>query len=111
VDKTTRQALLLACPTVASGVMANHRRLVLWPGEDGDLSRLVGRITLTHIRRWHAHRGSAGQGHLYQGRFTSFLTPIPAAPIPAFHPVARRGRQEYKWQEYGEGSRGRALSG
>jgi putative transposase len=29
-------------------------------------------LTLTHTQRWHAHRHSAGSGHLYQGRYKSF---------------------------------------
>jgi len=29
-------------------------------------------MTLTHTQRWHAHRGTTGWGHLYQGRFKSF---------------------------------------
>src|SRR3954454_15362194 len=29
-------------------------------------------LTLTHTQRHHAHRRSAGGGHLYQGRFKSF---------------------------------------
>src|SRR6185437_2087226 len=33
---------------------------------------VVGWLTLTHTQRWHAHRRSAGSGHLYQGRFKSF---------------------------------------
>jgi len=32
----------------------------------------VAKLTLTHTQRWHAHRHSAGRGHLYQGRFKSF---------------------------------------
>lgn len=57
---------------VAYCIMPNHWHLVLWPRQDGDLSRFVGWITLTHTQRWHAHRRSAGFGHLYQGRFKSF---------------------------------------
>lgn len=53
-------------------VMPNHWHLVLWPRHDGDLSDFTGWLTLTHTQRWHAHRGSAGSGHLYQGRFKSF---------------------------------------
>lgn len=53
-------------------LMPNHWHLVLWPRQDGDLSRFTGWLTLTHTQRWHAHRGSAGTGHLYQGRFKSF---------------------------------------
>ena len=54
-------------------VMPNHWHLVLWPRADGDLSTFVGWLTLTHTQRWHAHRHSVGSGHVYQGRFKSFL--------------------------------------
>ncbi len=50
----------------------NHWRLVVWPREDGELSAFVVWLTLTHTRRWHAHRRSRGSGHPYQGRFKSF---------------------------------------
>ncbi len=53
-------------------LMPNHFHLVLWPRADGDLSRFMRRVTLTHTQRWHAHHGTAGTGHLYQGRFKSF---------------------------------------
>src|SRR4051812_15893174 len=53
-------------------VMPNHFHLILWPRGDGDLSRFMRWLTLTHTQRWHAHRHSAGSGHLYQGRFKSF---------------------------------------
>lgn len=53
-------------------LMPNHWHLVVWPHEDGELSRFAGWLTLTHTQRWHAHRHSAGTGHLYQGRFKSF---------------------------------------
>ena len=54
-------------------VMPNHWHLVVWPREEGDLSAFVGWLTLTHTQRWHAHRHSVGSGHVYQGRFKSFL--------------------------------------
>jgi putative transposase len=53
-------------------VMPNHWHLIVWPHKDGELSRFVGWVTLTHTQRWHAHRRSAGSGHVYQGRFKSF---------------------------------------
>ena len=53
-------------------VMPNHWHLVLWPREDGDLSRFMRLVTLIHTQRWHGHRKTAGTGHLYQGRFKSF---------------------------------------
>jgi putative transposase len=54
-------------------VMPNHWHLVVWPKADGELSRFVGWLTLTHTQRWHAFQHSAGTGHLYQGRFKSFV--------------------------------------
>ncbi len=53
-------------------LMPNHWHLVVWPREDGELSRFVGWLSLTHAQRWHAFRQSSGTGHLYQGRFKSF---------------------------------------
>jgi putative transposase len=54
-------------------VMPNHWHLLLWPREDDQLSDYLRLVTLTHTQRWHAFRGSAGTGHLYQGRFKSFI--------------------------------------
>jgi putative transposase len=54
-------------------VMPNHWHLLLWPQEDGDLSSYMRLLTLIHTQRRHAHRGSAGTGHIYQGRFKSFV--------------------------------------
>jgi putative transposase len=59
-------------PLLAYCVMPNHWHLVLAPQNDGDLSRFVGWLTLTHTQRWHARRHSVGSGHLYQGRFKFF---------------------------------------
>ena len=53
-------------------VMPNHWHLVVWPREDGALSTYVQWLTVTHVRRWHAHHHSAGTGPIYQGRFKSF---------------------------------------
>ncbi len=54
-------------------LMPNHFHLVLWPACDGQLSRFMQWTTMTHTQRWHAHRHSAGRGHLYQSRFKSFV--------------------------------------
>ena len=54
-------------------LMPNHWHLVLWPYHDGELSRFMGWLTLTHTQRWHAHYHTVGHGHLYQGRFKSFV--------------------------------------
>jgi putative transposase len=53
-------------------IMPNHWHLVLWPINDGDLGRFLQRLTTTHVRRWHLHRQTVGNGHLYQGTYKSF---------------------------------------
>jgi putative transposase len=53
-------------------LMPNHWHLVVWPKGDGDLSRYLRWVTVTHTQRYHAHYHTAGTGPLYQGRFKSF---------------------------------------
>jgi putative transposase len=47
---------------VAYKVLPNHFHLILWPGVDGELSRFMKWLTLTHTQCWHGHRHSAGTG-------------------------------------------------
>jgi putative transposase len=54
-------------------VMPNHWHLLLWPQLDRELSDYMRLVTLTHTQRRHAHLASAGTGHIYQGRFKSFV--------------------------------------
>ncbi|MCC7408341.1 MAG: transposase [Phycisphaeraceae bacterium] len=53
-------------------LMPNHWHIVLWPRRAEDLSDYFRWVSTTHVRRWRAHRKTAGEGHLYQGRFKSF---------------------------------------
>jgi putative transposase len=53
-------------------LMPNHWHLVLWPEQDGELSRYLHWVTMTHTQRWHAHHHTTGTEPLYQGRFKSF---------------------------------------
>ena len=54
-------------------IMPNHWHLVLYPKNDGDLAKFMGWLANTHTRRWHSDKGTIGQGHLYQGRYKSFI--------------------------------------
>lgn len=54
-------------------LMPNHWHLVVWPRHDGELSDFGHYLTLTHTQRFRAHHHNVGYGHLYQGRFKSFL--------------------------------------
>jgi putative transposase len=53
-------------------LMPNHWHLVLLPENDGDLSRFMCWLTLTHTLRWRNAKNTVGDGALYQGRFKSF---------------------------------------
>ena len=54
-------------------LMNNHWHLALWPRRAKDLSTFMQWLCTTHVRRWREHRGTAGEGHLYQGRYKAFL--------------------------------------
>lgn len=54
-------------------IMPNHFHLVLYPKNEGDLIKFMSWVTNTHTRRWHTEKGTIGQGHLYQGRYKSFI--------------------------------------
>lgn len=53
-------------------IMPNHWHLLLWPRKDGELSRFMFWMTMTHTQRWRHARGLVGLGPLYQGRFKAF---------------------------------------
>ncbi|HVP10695.1 MAG TPA: transposase [Phycisphaerae bacterium] len=66
-------------------LMPNHWHLVLQAGRRTNLSSWMQWLTVTHTHRWHARRGTAGEGPLYQGRFKSF----PVQEDPHFLTVCR----------------------
>jgi putative transposase len=73
-EKVLTEAVDLHCGIrlCAYCLMPNHFHLVLWPRTDGQLSRFMQWLGMTHAARWHAHRHTGGRGHLYQSRFRSF---------------------------------------
>ena len=72
-EKVLRQAWERTATRLLSYVaLPNHWHLVVWPRHDGELSTWAQWLTVTHVRRWHAHRHTAGTGPVYQGRFKSF---------------------------------------
>jgi putative transposase len=89
-------------------IMGNHWHLLLYPYEDGDLSEFMRWLTVTHTMRYHYSHGTAGTGHLYQGRFKSFpvqadyhlikvLRYIEANPLAA---EFVDNASEYQWSSY-----------
>ena len=58
---------------LAYTLMPNHFHLVVYPRKDGEIQKFMQWLTLTHTQRWHAANKSIGTGHLYQGRYKSFV--------------------------------------
>ena len=58
---------------LAYTIMPNHWHLLLHPHNDGDLSKAMQWLGTSHARRHHARKETIGGGHLYQGRYKSFL--------------------------------------
>jgi len=54
-------------------IMPNHWHFSARPKRDGDLGIFFGKFTQVVTQRWHAAHQTTGSGHLFQGRFKSFL--------------------------------------
>ena len=52
--------------------MHDHWHFVVKPKKEGDL-HFFGYLTLTHAARRQSAHKSIGEGHVYQGRFKSFM--------------------------------------
>jgi putative transposase len=63
---------LYSVQVLAYCLMPNHWHLLLRPSRADAMSGFMQRLTLTHLRRWHANRQTSGTGPVYQGRFKSF---------------------------------------
>ena len=64
---------LLDMRILAYELMPNHWHLILYPKNDGDLGAFMHRLSNAHTRKVHARTNTNGSGHLYQGRYKSFL--------------------------------------
>lgn len=101
----------IAMRLLAYCVMPNHWHLVLWPHQDGDLSRFMGWLTLTHTQRWHAHHHTVGHGHVYQGRFKSCVVERSEHLITVCRYVERNAlraglverAEQWRWGRWGSG--------
>jgi putative transposase len=68
-DAVEREKSMRIC---AYCLMPDHFHLVLWPAKEGQLSRFMQWLTMTHVARWHSRRRSIGRGRLYNSRFKTF---------------------------------------
>jgi putative transposase len=74
-------------------ILSNHWHLVLRPRADGDLSRFMHWLTLTHAQRWRTSHRTIGFGPLYQGRFKSFPIQCDRHLLTALRYVERNPRR------------------
>jgi REP-associated tyrosine transposase len=85
-------------------LMPDHWHLVIRPKRAGELSEFMRWLTVTHTQRLHAHRGTAGEGPVYQGRFKSFPVQADEHLVTVMRYVernalrARRVRQAERWR-------------
>ncbi len=104
-------------------VMPNHWHLALYPKSDGDLQRFMGWLANTHTRRWHVAKKTVGQGHLYQGRYKSFLCEQDRHLFTVLRYIERNAKtanlipqaelwrwSSVWWREYGTTEQKKALS-
>jgi putative transposase len=89
-------------------IMPNHFHMVVKPEKGEELSKWMQWLMTSHVRRYHRHYGSSG--HVWQGRYKSFMIEedshllmamryIEANPVRAeLVPSAK----EWKWSSHGE---------
>lgn len=53
-------------------LMPNHFHLTVWPESVASLSAYMRCLMNAHVRAYHAHYGTSGHGHIWQGRFKNF---------------------------------------
>ena len=58
---------------LAFTVMPNHWHLLLKTYEDGALAQFMQLLTQAHTQHMHIRRHTVGTGHVYQGRYKSFI--------------------------------------
>lgn len=104
-------------------IMPNHWHLVVYPKADGDLQQFMSWLTNTHTRRWHVTKQTVGQGHLYQGRYKSFICEQDQHLLTVLRYVERNAKtanlvkkaEEWKWssvwrREYGTDTQKKLLA-
>lgn len=76
-------------------LMSNHWHLVLYlpPGRDGAMGNFMKWLTTTHAGRYRVSHGQGGLGHLYQGRYKSFLVEADAHLLTVCRYVERNALQ------------------
>ncbi|MSU74708.1 transposase [Candidatus Kaiserbacteria bacterium] len=99
---------------LAYELMPNHWHLVLSPTNDGDLGVFMHRLSNAHTRKVHARTNTNGAGHLYQGRYKSFLIDSDKYLLAVIKYIERnavRAKLVRRCEEWRWGSAWRRVSG
>ncbi len=71
IDLIAAASLRLPMRVLGYCLMPNHFHLMVRPFGEGELSTWMQWLMTSHVRRYHAHYHSSG--HIWQGRFKSFI--------------------------------------
>jgi len=112
VFREAQERIPIRC--LAYCLMPNHFHLVLWPRTDTELSAFMAWLTATHSKRWHAFRGTAGTGHVYQGRYKAFPVSSDTYFLRLCRYVERNAvraglverAEDWRWSSLGQRARG-----
>ncbi|MDP2655271.1 MAG: transposase [bacterium] len=99
---------------LAYELMPNHWHLVLHPRNDGDLATFMHKLSNAHTRKVHARTNTNGSGHLYQGRYKSFLVDSDNYLLAVIKYVERnavRARLVHRCEDWRWGSAWRRIRG
>jgi putative transposase len=71
IDIVLEARLNYSVKVFAYCLMPNHFHMVLMPDRAEHLSKMMQWLMTSHVRRYHRHYGTSG--HIWQGRYKSFL--------------------------------------
>jgi len=70
VHLVDRACVRIPMRVLAYCLMPNHFHFVLWPYDDGDMSRWMHWLLTSHVVRYHKIQGTSGR--IWQGRYKAF---------------------------------------
>jgi len=95
-------------------VMPNHWHMLLYPKGNGDLSKALQWLGTAHAVRYHRRKDTIGGGHLYQGRYKSFLVQTDNHLLTVLKYIERnpvRAKLSARTEDWRWGSAYRRISG
>ena len=105
---------LIGMRILAYSIMPNHWHLILHPRKDRDLGMFMHRLSNAHTRKVHAKTKTNGAGHLYQGRYKSFIVDTDSYFLSLLKYVERnpvRAKLAEKCEDWKWGSAYRRING